>query len=133
MYSHKSNSTHHPVSQLNSGTGPKTPVQAFRFLSSTDGTNLELSAAPSELTLAGLSARCLPILCAERAPQLSLPLHPGPQSLLQLFSSDIGFLHLAAGSLVSLPISMTFISCHTAAKNSIGCNPGLHLLYDLAF
>lgn len=55
-------------------------------------------------------------LCAEHLPQLCLSLDPELQSLLQLLESDTGFLSLTTGSLVSLPLNTTFISCHTAAK-----------------
>lgn len=74
----------------------------------------------------GPLASCLPTVCAEHLPQLSLSLDPGPQSLLQLLEPNIEFLSLSTGSLVSLPLSMTFISCHTAANNNIGCNLALN-------
>lgn len=78
-------------------------------------------------------ASCLPTLCAERLPQLSLSLDPGPQSLLWLLESDTGFLSLTTGSLLSLLLSTTSVSCHTAAKNNIGYNLALHLLDYLTF
>lgn len=115
-----------PVSWLSSGTGPKMPVQVFRLLSSTTGTNLALSAMPSQLApevpWPAAFPSCVQSICHSWASP-----DPGPQSLLQLLESNIGFLSITTGSFVSLPLSMAFISCHTATKNNSGYN--LYIIY----
>ena len=139
-HSHKSNSGYekravynqpetHTV-QSHSGTGSKMPVQVPLQPSWNSSCAF---CCPFLAGLCWLLGQCLPTLRTERLPQLSLSLHPGPQHLPQPFRSDIGFPSLITGCLASLPLSMAFMSSHTAAKINTGYNLVLHLVYYLTF